>query len=52
MFRHFPYNGNPTRALNPNSLKYCLQLTDAIDRPEKFTHAYEDSRSSHEIAIH
>jgi hypothetical protein len=33
-FRHFPYNDNPTRALNTTSLKYCL-LLDAINRQEK-----------------
>ena len=29
--RHFPYNENPTRALNTKSLKCCLLSTDAID---------------------
>ena len=29
---HFPYNENPTRALNSTSLKYCLPSTDSIDR--------------------
>ena len=32
---HFPYNDNPTRALNTTSLKCCLPSTDAIDRLEK-----------------
>ena len=31
-FHHFPYNENPTRALNTTSLKCCLLSTDAIDR--------------------
>ena len=35
MFRHFPYNENPTRTLNSTSLKCCLPSTDAIDRWEK-----------------
>ena len=34
-FRHFPYNGNPTRALKTTSLKCWLPSTDAIDRREK-----------------
>ena len=34
-FRHFPYNENMTRALNPTSLKCSLPSTDAIDRREK-----------------
>ena len=34
-FCHFPYNENLTRALNTNSLKWCLPSTDAIDRWEK-----------------
>jgi hypothetical protein len=50
-FRHFPYNDNSTRALNNNSLKYCLASTDAIDRRETFTHAYEGSRSPHASAL-
>jgi hypothetical protein len=29
---HFPYNENPTRALNTASLKCCLPSTDVIDR--------------------
>ena len=33
--RNFLYNQNSTRALNTTSLKYCLPLTDAIDRREK-----------------
>jgi hypothetical protein len=33
-FRHFPYNENPTRALN-TSLKCYLSPTYAIDRREK-----------------
>ena len=31
----FPYNENPTRALNTTSLKYCLTSTDAVDRRVK-----------------
>ena len=50
--RHFPYNENPTRALNTTSLKWCLPSIDAIDRREKFTHSYEVSRSPHTIALH
>ena len=34
-FRHFPYNENPMRALNTNSLKCCLPSTGTIDRREK-----------------
>ena len=34
-FRHFPYNENPTRALNSTSLKFCLPSTDAIDKRRK-----------------
>ena len=34
-FCHFPYNENPTRALNTTSLKCCLPSTDVIDRWEK-----------------
>ena len=30
--RHFPYNDNPTRALNTTSLKCYLSSTKAIDR--------------------
>ena len=37
-FWNFPYNENPTRALNIISLKCCLPSTDAIDSREK-THA-------------
>ena len=33
--RHFPYNENPTRALNTTSFKCCLLSTDDIDRREK-----------------
>ena len=33
--RHFPYNENPTRALNTTSLKCCLPSTDAIKRRRK-----------------
>ena len=33
--QHFPYNENPTRALNTTSLKYCLSSTDAVDRRGK-----------------
>jgi hypothetical protein len=51
-FRHFPYNQNPMRALDTTSLKSCLPLTDAIDRREKFTHAYEGSRSPNASAPH
>ena len=36
---HFPYNENPTIALNTTSLKCCLPSTDAVDRREKM-HAY------------
>ena len=32
---HFPYNENPTRALNTTSLKCCLPSTDTIKRQEK-----------------
>ena len=39
MFRHFPCNENPTRALNTTSLKCCLPSTDAIDWREK-VHVY------------
>ena len=35
-------NENPIRALNTTPLKCCLSLTEAIDRREKFTNAYED----------
>ena len=31
-FRHFPYNENPTRAINSSSLKCCLPSTNANDR--------------------
>ena len=51
-FHHFPYNENPTRALNTDSLKCCLASTDAIDRREKFTYAYEGLRSPHTSALH
>jgi hypothetical protein len=34
-FGYFSNNENPTRALNPNSLKCCLPSTDAIDMPGK-----------------
>ena len=40
LFRHFSYNENPKRALHTTSMKCCLPSTDAIDRREKFTHAY------------
>ena len=36
-FRHFPYNENPTRALN----------TSYLQAGKKFTHVYEGSRSPH-----
>ena len=49
---YFPYNENPTRALNSIPLKCCLSSTDAIERREKFTHAYEGSRSAHRSALH
>ena len=39
-FRHFPYNVNPTNALNTTSLKCCLPSTDAIDRREKNSRMY------------
>jgi hypothetical protein len=51
-FHNFPYNENPTRALNTISLKFCLPSTDAIDRREQFTHAYEGSRSPYVSALH
>ena len=44
MYRLFPYNEKPTRTLNTTSLKCCLPSTDAIDRREKFMHAYEGLR--------
>ena len=50
--RHFPYNENPTRALNTTSLKWCLSTTDAIDILKKFTHAYESSRSPYGSTLH
>ena len=50
-FRHFPYNENSTRALSTTSLICCLQSTDAIDRREKFTHAYEGSRSPYASSL-
>ena len=50
--RHFPYSGNPTGALNSTSLKCYLRSTDTIDKLEKCTHTYEDSRSTHSIALH
>jgi hypothetical protein len=34
-FCHFPYNENPTRAINTTSLKCCLSSIDAIDRWKK-----------------
>ena len=39
--RHFPYNENPTRALNTTSLKCCLPSTDGITSRKKFMHAYK-----------
>ena len=51
-FCHFPYKENLTRALNTTSLKYWLPSTDAIDRREKFTYAYEGWRSPHISALH
>ena len=33
--RYFPYNENPTRALNAISLKCCLPSTDVIESREK-----------------
>ena len=50
-FCNFPYNGNPTRTLN-TAVKCCLPSTDATDRREKFTHAYQGSRSPHASALH
>ena len=47
-----PLKGNPTRALNATSLKFYLPSTYAIDRREKFTHAYEGSRSPHASALY
>ena len=35
LFHYFPYNENPTRALNTTSLKYYLPSIDAIDRRER-----------------
>ena len=35
LFHQFPYNENPTRALNITSLKFCLPSNDAIDRWEE-----------------
>ena len=37
--RHFPYNENPTRALNITTIKWCYSSTDAIERQKKITHA-------------
>ena len=34
-FHHFPYNENPTWALNTTSFKCCLPSNDAIDRRGK-----------------
>ena len=51
-FPLFPYNENPTRALNTNSLKCCLSSTNAIDRRKKFTHAYDGLKSPHASALH
>ena len=34
-FHHFPYNENPTRALNTTSLKCGLPAINAIDRRKK-----------------
>ena len=50
--RHFPFNENPTRALNTTSLKCCLPSADAIDRREKITRAYKGLRSPHTTALH
>ena len=49
--RHFPYNENPLRELNTTPLKCCLPSTNAIGGQEKFTHAYEGSRSPRVSAI-
>ena len=49
---HYPYNENPMRAIYPTSLKCCLPSTDAIDKWEKFRHAYESSRSPHASALY
>jgi hypothetical protein len=35
------HNENPPNALNTTSLKCCLPSTEAIDRRETFTHAYD-----------
>ena len=51
LFLHFPYSDNPTWTLNTTSLKYYLSSTDAIDRREKFMHAYEGSKSPHASAL-
>ena len=49
LIHHFPYNENPTRALNTTSLKCCLPSTDIDDKWEKFTHAYEGSTSLQQV---
>ena len=46
-WKHFPSYENTTRTLNTTSLKCFLLSTDAIDRREQFTHAYEGPRSPH-----
>ena len=35
------------KALSTTSFKCCLSSTDAIDKQEKITHAYEGSKSPH-----
>ena len=50
-FRHFPYNENPTIALNTTSFKCSLPSTDSIEGRKKFTYAYEGSRSPHASAL-
>jgi hypothetical protein len=51
-FCNFPYNENPTRALNTTSLKCCLPSTDAIDRQEKIHISYEGLKSPYASALH
>jgi hypothetical protein len=36
LFRHFPYNENPTRAVNATSFKFCFLSIDSIDSRGKF----------------
>ena len=51
-FHHFPYNENPTSALNTPNSNAAYHFLMLLTSGKKFTHAYESSRSPHASMFH